>query len=839
MLVPADNSRDILKQRNFILDRLWAVFLVTTLSICTISIWQHNRDILRDLFDYSTVITSAGKVEAGLKPYTGVRSPMQSSVYLFNYATQQIFGWNYLSLTWGGLIQALGGAGLLLVLLWKRAGAVLATLITAAITFAGLLQHVVFFYNPLGILCFSVVVLGMALNPRLMIWKSWPTWVVLAALFVGGMNKLNFQGAALLLGGWLAVMACVDRRITFSELVQTVGIMVLCGLILPIGFELGWTGATWGQWLDNVVLMPTARQVSPGQLIDPNLYLHPIFDFHHHMLVRPIGGIGLLLMVFAGGWLGWTARLKRKSWCDCLVRIALVLSGVMMGALLMLTNHESVLLTSLAYPVLAAALYLAYRGEVAGADCWMRRVVLGGALLWSIAGGYATWHGSRVLYALDPPSRSTYIRVDDTTGTMGYFHGVRFLPEQLDAYRQVIGRLEEIRSSRGDLKGVLFGPGFEWMERAYPETFTRHEPIWYHAGTTLSETDQDYFSELLDKGTGILVTQRGWQEWPNSIQNFLRDNYRMEAVGSRDIIYHPRGQEAARTTVAGNRSILMADFRAETGSNIMLAATQITPNLKLESHENITILGARSDSNWQWPMGANSFHGKAVAQLPSEERETHSVTFRIMSKDASNGNLIWETPVILSPNRRMVEIPFSIHTPQRPIWFQILFEQGDGGESAVLAGWRDMRITYATGLDELPALPFNRGLDEWAGGTAMPSDSQRWYVSVLAEEAIGGWHQVAAEHWRAYHDPISKITVAAEFEVNPADPADPVVVALAWYRAGRFEILTERMIDLRQTKRVDLETYSPEPTGWVGLLVRPAGGKGAGHFFRMMNWVVQ
>lgn len=838
MLVPDANSRAILKKKNLIPGHLLAFFGVAILSIGTVSIWQHNRDILRDLFDYSTVITSAGKVEAGLKPYTGVRSPMQSSVYLFNYATEQVFGWNYLSLTWGGLIQALGGAWLLLALLWKRTGALLAMVTTAAITFAGLLQHVVFFYNPLGILCFSVVVLGMALNPRLMLWKSWHTWAVLAAMFVGGMNKLNFHGAALLLGGWLAVMACVARRMTLGEGLQTIGLMVLGGLILPIGFELGWTGATMGQWLENVVLMPTARQVNLEQLIDPNLYLQPIFDYHHHMLVRPIGGIGLLLLLFAGAWLGWTARLNRKPWYDWLVRMALALSGMVMGALLMLTNHESVLLTSLAYPVLAVALYLAYRGDAVGADRWMRRVVMSGALLWSIAGGYATWHGSRVLYALDPPARSTYIRVNETTGTLAYFHGVRFLPEQLNAYRGVIGRLEEIKASRGDLKGILFGPGFEWMERSYPQTLTRHEPIWYHAGTTLSEGDREYFSELLGHGTGLLVTQRGWQEWPHSIQTYLNENYRMEAVGSRDIIYHPRKADAPPVSVIGDHSIVMSDFRAMTGSNVMLAATRMSPNLKLDAGGDTPILGAHMDSSWQWPMGANSFQGKAVARLDPVVTGTYAVTFRIIAGDASNGKLLWETPAILSPERKTIEIPFSLHAQQQPVWFQVLFESGEG-HSGVIAGWREMRITYATTLDDPPALPFNQGLIKESGDTKGINQGQHWYVSEPIEKDSEGWRRVTAEHWRRYAQPISKIKVTSEFAMNPADPADPVVVALAWYRAGRFEILSEQMIDLRLIDELNLRAYLPEPTGWLGLLVRPAGGKGAGHRVRIVNWDIQ
>jgi len=82
--------------------------------------------------------------------------------------------------------------------------------------------------------------------------------------------------------GWIITIAgYFTSRIRFVQIVRTVLILILFGLILPLVFELAWTGATLREWLDNVVLMPTARHVSPGQLVDPNLYLRPIFDFHH------------------------------------------------------------------------------------------------------------------------------------------------------------------------------------------------------------------------------------------------------------------------------------------------------------------------------------------------------------------------------------------------------------------------------------------------------------------------------------------------------------------------------------------------------------------------------
>src|SRR5690606_27193682 len=106
-----------------------------------------NRDILRDIFDYSIIAAAAGKVEAGFKPYVDIFSPMQSAIYLLNAAAEAVGGRTYLGLTWGGLVQAIGGAWLLLGLLWRPAGALLALSTAMAVMLAGALQHVIFFYN--------------------------------------------------------------------------------------------------------------------------------------------------------------------------------------------------------------------------------------------------------------------------------------------------------------------------------------------------------------------------------------------------------------------------------------------------------------------------------------------------------------------------------------------------------------------------------------------------------------------------------------------------------------------------------------------------------------------
>jgi hypothetical protein len=457
---PADKKR--------ISPRYVSALLIFLMSVCIVFVWLRNHDILLDLFDYSTVITAAGKVEHGFKPYTGVRSPMQSSVYLLNYATERVFGRNYLALTLGGLVQALLGALLVRAMLPRSVGPVASTLVALAVTLAGSLQHAVFFYNPLGILCLGIVLLGVAADPQLWPVRRWQTLVVFGALFLGGINKLNFQGATLVLAGLLGLAAWAQGMITGGTWFRNILLLALFGCALPLGFELAWTGATFRQWAADVIMLPAGREAMIRQVLDPGIYLRPLHNYHHHILIRGIAGVGLAVLLVTGGWMLWEARVNRRSVWVLLVRAVLLCAGCVLCALLITTNIETVVLTSLAYLILALALYLQFRQPDRRADLWLGRGLLGATLLWFAVGGYAAWHGSRVLYSLDPPPRSAYVRLEKAPPALSYLNGVRMLPEQIDALQRDAARMAALEDVEGKLPGVLFGPALEWFERAYP-----------------------------------------------------------------------------------------------------------------------------------------------------------------------------------------------------------------------------------------------------------------------------------------------------------------------------------------------------------------------------------
>jgi hypothetical protein len=811
-----------------------SVLMIAIMTVCVVTVWLRNRDILRDLFDYSTVITAAGKVEAGFKPYTGVRSPMQSSVYLFNYATERIFGRSYLGLTFGGLVQALGGALLLRWMLRHSLGAVAATLVALAVVLAGPLQHEVFFYNPIGILCLGLVLFGLAAEPRLWPVPSLRLAVVFAALLVGGINKLNYQGATLVLAGLLSLAAWSTGRINRLAAAQNLLLLILAGCILPLAFELAWTGATFAQWFDDVVLLPTARLQLVEQVTDWSIYRHPVYAFHHHILMKGAGGVGLGLLLATGIWLFWDAWANRSRWPDWLVRVALILGGCLMGALLMITSHETVLLTSLAYPILAVALYLQYRRPGQPVDRWVGRVLLAATLCWSVAGGYAAWHGSRLLYGPNPPPLSAYVRVHSRSRALAYLEGIRMLPAEIDAWERTAARLRSLEDEEGKLSGVLLGPTMEWLERAYPEAIVRREPIWYDAGTTLHEGDAAYFKQLLGGGTHRLITHKDWQAWPESITQLLHLGYRLERVGSRDMLYHPRGPALPSVAAEAGDVPNPTAYRNATNSNVLITATRFSAGMAISAAPTGGAFGAKHDTNWSWPLGASDLQGRAVARLDANATEPATVTFRVMADDADNGAILLELPVRLSPQKREVELPLSLQPGGRPLWFETVITSGKPG--TVFGGWREMRITHATEAGPSPVLPFRHRLKQAYPAVTVEQPENVWFTRSGDLMQPGDWADVPAENWRRDDARAGLVRIRVELETNPDDPADPVVVTLAWYRAGRFEIMTEKMIDLRVTHSVTLQAKVTEPGGWVGLLARPAGGRGAGHRIRILSW---
>src|SRR5690606_16916086 len=129
------------------------------------------------------------------------------------------------------------------------------------------------FYNPLGILCYGLVVVGLAKRPSLWPICSTDTAVIYAALVVGGINKINFQALTLFTAGLLLIRPWFAGESNGWGCLRNVALLCFAGLVVPIGAELAWTGATFSEWFGQVLGLPSVRRDYLHQVLDFGIYL--------------------------------------------------------------------------------------------------------------------------------------------------------------------------------------------------------------------------------------------------------------------------------------------------------------------------------------------------------------------------------------------------------------------------------------------------------------------------------------------------------------------------------------------------------------------------------------
>lgn len=828
------------------LHSVFSLGLIFVFAAAAIAVWRNNHDILQDLYDYSTVIVAAGKVEAGLKPYADVRSPMQSAVYVFNWATERVFGANYLGLTCGGLVQALGTGLLAAWVLGRRTGAIVAVSVAGALMLAGPAQHVVFFYNPIGIATLAFVGWGLARAPRMWALNCPSTVLVWLALIVGGANKLNFHGVALALAGGLIVKAWTAGERTGRETWANLGLLAVGGLVAPVAAELWWTGASFSQWLNDVVLLPEERVALWREVLNTGIYLKPAQQGHHHVLTGAMGGIGLVVLLATGGWALGQAVRKRLGWREAVARGGLLVIGVLGGAALMISNAETVVLTSLTYLIVAVAIWLPCRETGTRPDRVVAAALVASSLVWSVVGGYAAWHGSRVLYGHQEPVREKYETLRAAPRALGYFEGVRFDPGTLAALRPLAARLRSMDRATNGLEGMLFGSAVEWLERSYPATIVRGAPIWYHSGTSLRNEDADWFVELL-RASGVrrIVTHVAWQEWPPVIAERLRREFRRESIGSQFVMYHPRRPVPPPPAKQPVFAVTANEFRSATGSNVMLGATTFDPEMRLIAGMTNKFFGRLGNSVWNWPFGTRVFGGRAAAMLDVSVRKSARVVFRVVARDGASPQLLWEHPVVLTEKRPWVTVPFNLQAAGRPLSLEVMM--ADEFKAAVAAGWKNIRITHAGDFNPKPSLPFGGSLKAVEAAVADlatpgPSTAGMWFARDQSALGADGRVRLPLEHWRFHPMPgqSSVVAVKVAFDTAPGQPTGPVALTLSWYRSGRYEVMTHRMLDLAKEKEISIEGHMAEPFGWVGIQARsPQTGADLSPRLRIVSWEVR
>lgn len=790
--------------------------------------WLRNRDILSDLYDYSSMIAAVGKVEAGLKPYADFRSTMQSACYVLPDLVEQVFGHNYLGLTWGGLLLSLGGALALFVLLRGNCGTLPAAAITAAVTWAGFAQHVIIFYNPLGLLCLAIVVFGLARPPGARSWRDPRTWLVLGALVVGGANKINFQALTLGLGGLLILRAGVTGDFSWKRVFGWWFILLGFGVILPIALELWWTGATPREWYFNVIGLAEARVDLVQLILSPQAYLAPTYTLHRHVLLRPMHTIGLavLLVVAAMAWRRISRRIagdgnpgRQRVFPLRAVLVLTVLAAGAGGVLLTITNIEIITLTSSGLLVGAVAIAISFGIARRYATQW----ILGAAAtLWIVVGGYAAWTGSRVLFGRASTDRAPFVRLVNAPASLRYLEGVRLDAGLHESLLLTAGELERLEAARGDLAHVLFGPTLEWMERDHPESILRGMPIWYDLGTSLQTTDTPWLIDnLQDKSIEHILVHPDWENWPRSFRHWLRENFRVTPLGRvvKHYELHAKpGMDRTIMTLADNNPFALLD-RAANQIHVRTTRGLGDHIVTFESSPWGEFFGTTGNWTWWWGGPTRIVEGTFVAVAPPRTRDTVPLTWRIIADPDGQAVELASGRFNLSPGQTTVRAPFRVEPNGRALAFKI--EMANDPAKTVTAGWRDMRILEVgevTGESVPPGLRIDKPAHEFT----LPDGTVVWQRigSALRSNHPPAGFPLPFEAWKkdAGSPGTWQVTLDTTPYSNPGGVAP--IVMLVWCKSTRFEILTQEVAPLKSGPHT-LTGWIPEPGGWMGVIVRP------------------
>lgn len=796
----------------------WAYGLGCGLVFCVTAIWLRNRDILGDLFDYSMLIGATGKIHAGLHPYTDIRSPMQSATYLFNALTESVFGRSYLGLTWGGLIQALGGGGLIFWITKKQGGAVVGVAFTAAMVLGGLIQHVVFFYNPIGIACAAIVVIGLSRQPGLDQLRQPTTWLIFGALIVSGLNKLNFHGFTMAVGATLLLLAKTQGELNWKRFGQQIALLGLAGLMLPLLFELAWTAASFATWFENVITRPSERHESMARWSDLGILFHPASNFYHHLLFPFLGGLGILAVGIATGWNMLTGSERGRLPVNT-VRLILALGGVFSSCLLMVTNNETLSLTSLPFLIITMALVLSHAGS--GHSFYRLSVFAVVACIpWVINGGYSAWHGSRVYYGLHGPDRSEFQCLDTPSLPLRYFEGVRFHPDRLTQLKALASTLVEMESPQGKLPGVAFGSALEWLERAYPDNIVRNMPVWFHHGTTLRDGDLDWFAHNLSTAQADrLLVQSEWEDWPDDIATWLNTEFIPRPIANRYLLYQRITPSLAQT----DESIFPhpREFRDQTQSNLDPRLTTGSPALAFRETAAGHVWGSDQSVEWDWDLRPFHLSGRWVIESLSPS-PTGSVEIRVTAfGDDGYQAVMDQVNLPLDAAASAQTNTFDIRPNGLKLKWEII---PSADASAFRAGWREIRILHSGKPASAPTRPLNprRGVLSKTPGPELAATDLFWFHNEPDTNPAATYPAVPFEQWFRPHPGINHIRAHIELDPGTLDAADgPIIVILGTYRNGRFEIAQEVTV-LRSDPIISIEGWIPEPDTWVVLQPRPA-----------------
>ena len=799
----------------------WSLAIIAVAVVAWLP-WWRNHGYLRDLYDYGLVLAANGHLNLGERPYVDFTTPIQAGFLGLSWLIERAGGGTYGGLTLGGAGLIVAAAVTLPLLLARRWPGWAAVIVGGAVTVSAASQHTILWHNSLGVICLAVATWAAACAPVLR--KSTWGWHLLAAagLFLGGINKLNYQLVAVALCLAWALRAGLVRQAGWGRVLATVAGTVFIGVVLPVAAELAWTGASLKLWFANVVQLPAgARTGILREIFTGHFWLRPLHDYYGPLLLPQVGLVALWLAV--GALAGCRPEKSASRW-DRVLLPAAALLALAAGAALLATNYEIAPLGLGAWLVLLAGVWLGF-GAPSRKVVFAAGLVLP-ALLLGAAAWRSAWLGQRSQFGYSSAPRSAYVPVTQAGTAFAYLAGLRMPPELVESFT-AIERSMPAPDERG-YRRVFFGLGTEFMERAFPTPPEKGRPLWVHWYTSYDAAAITHLARKLAAGDDykLVFTTLARSEWPDEILAALRRDYFPDFAGPvvRRWTYH--GQD-------------FVDL-----SESLEALQQLAGNVDGRFlHQDRRPVGFRRMADGRHLMGTSRQVGAvllrtpvyrlrglaAITRLPGEGTDAMQVEFKIITHGSTPEDVRWGAKVELPAGQPSVTVPFQLDAFGHLMELWVLPSAKAQSEGGVFAGYRELEITHAiesTEGDGVPQLHKAR----LAATTLTPELMEDFFGSVTwrpARWVLYGGRAGArglelapgGETWLHTDNMLGEM----RGQVYRTDSSGQVpMVRVVWYKGGRLQIMQHGHVEA--DRPFDFHVWPAEPGGWIGILVDQGDG---------------
>jgi len=791
--------------------------LLIGLGILAIAPWIKNHRYLRDFMDYGLVMAGIGRIERGEAPYEDFVTPIQSGFLHLNWVAEKIGGGTYLGLAYGGLGLILVAGTVLTWLLSRRLPLPVAALFSWSIVIATATQHTIIWHNSLGVICLAVAIWAAALAPA---WRKDQIIVhvlMLGALWLGGINKLNFHLLALtgVLGFLMrhALLHPHQRRDSLKLAAAAVG----AGTALPLITELTLSGASLGALHYNVIaLAGPSRAEYLTALVDWDNYLRPIHDYYGDLPV-PQFGLWFVVSILGVVGLAWKCRSKRD-------RIFLIIAGlgcVVAAVALLVTNQEIAYVAGGACLTLGVSLVLAF-----GASNQVNRASWGWlgifTLINTLPAWSSAWKGERSQFGHSMSMRSDYVELATLKAEFDYLKGVRIPPEAAESYDILTGMMPPA-DENGD-HAVFYATGVEWLQRIWPTRSIAGLPLWMHDETSYQPAQERLLYDLIRPPPqfDVLVESVPWGHWPGQTHVPL-------------YLFTSRTESGAVLRVYRPIADLMTDndaFRLinRFGANFEPHLLRLDETQFLLDADDRLFFGTTSDTTTfglDWSGNTIRASGVLVRTAKSHD-DPVAARFRIEVRAGEVWTQIVERRLELSEAETQQTFELSVDTNGRDIRFRTEIEGSD--RSDVAAGWYCPVVLHAQAQSGPPP-PLMKGV------TAVSSESPNLHTAINrttwtpdsmlhrggTARSNGLLLSPGDQVWLRADHPLRNFGGTVERMREPGISGRDPTVRVVWYKGGRLQIALQEKLS-SEAEAASFSTWSGEPEGWFGILVDPAVG---------------